>query len=294
MSEAYVPPPHGAQWRRAAPGETGLDPGALEAAAAFAGSHETPWARDLETVIGKGFFEPPPWNEVIGEVAPRGAPNGLVLHRGLIVAEWGDTARVDMTFTADKTHLSLAAGRLSRGVHDPAWRLVGMALARLPQLDDRDRRPGDRIGLGRRPLGRRRLHPRARPGAHRPPDAAPGIVGRQTADRRVLDRPLDGAMRAQCAIRLSLVAQHRPAALQERAGDRLLRQRRRRQPDLDRPRQRARRRAALDRPRGNGRVSRPFDESIGLGPNLVTGKRSQAVGGRLPAVPSSRQAGTPA
>src|SRR5258708_2470330 len=110
MSEAYVPPPHGAQWRRAAPGETGLDPGALEAAAAFAGSHETPWARDLETVIGKGFFEPPPWNEVIGEVAPRGAPNGLVLHRGLIVAEWGDTARVDMTFSVAKSYLSLLAG----------------------------------------------------------------------------------------------------------------------------------------------------------------------------------------
>src|SRR5216684_3120775 len=54
--------------------------------------------------------EPPPWNEIIGEVAPRGAPNGLVLHRGLIVAEWGDTARVDMTFSVAKSYLSLLAG----------------------------------------------------------------------------------------------------------------------------------------------------------------------------------------
>ncbi len=110
MSEAYVPPPHGEEWRRAASGETGLDAASLAAAAAFAQSHETPWARDLGAVIGKGFFEPPPWNEIIGEVAPRGAPNGLVLHRGLIVAAWGDTARVDMTFSVAKSYLSLLAG----------------------------------------------------------------------------------------------------------------------------------------------------------------------------------------
>jgi CubicO group peptidase (beta-lactamase class C family) len=110
MSEAYLPPPHGGEWRRAAPGETGLDHAALETAAAFAQRHETPWARDLSTVIGTGFFEPPPWNEIIGEVAPRGAPNGLILHRGLIVAEWGDTSRVDMTFSVAKSYLSLLAG----------------------------------------------------------------------------------------------------------------------------------------------------------------------------------------
>jgi CubicO group peptidase (beta-lactamase class C family) len=110
MSQAYVPPPHGGEWRRAASGETGLDVAALAAAAAFAESHETPWARDLSTVIGKGFFEPPPWNEIIGEVAPRGAPNGLILHRGLVVAEWGDTARVDMTFSVAKSYLGLLAG----------------------------------------------------------------------------------------------------------------------------------------------------------------------------------------
>src|SRR5216683_1115946 len=110
MSEDYVPPPHGEEWRRARPSETGLDHAALAEAASFAEKNETPWARDLKTVIGKGFFEPPPWNEVIGEVAPRGAPNGLILHRGLIVAEWGDTARVDMTFSVAKSYLSLLAG----------------------------------------------------------------------------------------------------------------------------------------------------------------------------------------
>jgi len=110
MSEDYVPPPHGEDWRRARPGETGLDHAALAEAASFAEKNETPWARDLATVIGKGFFEPPPWNEIIGEVAPRGAPNGLILHRGMIVAEWGDTGRVDMTFSVAKSYLGLLAG----------------------------------------------------------------------------------------------------------------------------------------------------------------------------------------
>src|SRR5216683_4082597 len=110
MSEDYVPPPHGEYWRRARPGETGLDHAALAEAAAFAEKSETPWARDLATVIGKGFFEPPPWNEVIGEVAPRGGPNGLILHRGMIVAEWGDTSSADMSFSIAKCYLSLIAG----------------------------------------------------------------------------------------------------------------------------------------------------------------------------------------
>src|SRR5712664_2569885 len=129
MSEAYTPPPHGEEWRRAEAGETGLDHVALAEAASFAERNETPWTRDLATVIGKGFFEPPPWNEIIGEVAPRGAPNGLILHRGLIVAAWGDTGRVDMTFSVAKSYLGLLAGLAhERGLipdlHEPVGRRV--------------------------------------------------------------------------------------------------------------------------------------------------------------------------
>jgi CubicO group peptidase (beta-lactamase class C family) len=108
--EPYVPPPHGGLWLRAEAGETGLDPGALAAAAAYAAARETPWSRDVESEIVRGFSEPPPWNEIVGPVAPRGGPNGLVLHRGMIVAEWGDTGRVDMSFSIAKSYLGLLAG----------------------------------------------------------------------------------------------------------------------------------------------------------------------------------------
>jgi CubicO group peptidase (beta-lactamase class C family) len=110
MTAPYVPPPHGGEWQRAEDGETGLDPVKVTEAASFAATFETPWSRDLSTVIGEGYFEPPPWNEVIGPVAPRGGPNGVILHRGVIVAEWGDTARADMTFSVAKSYLGLLAG----------------------------------------------------------------------------------------------------------------------------------------------------------------------------------------
>lgn len=93
-----------------APEAEGFDPARLEAAVAFAREHETPWSRDLAAVIAGNYFEPPPWNEIIGPVRPRGAPNGLITRYGRLVARWGDTRQVDMTFSVTKSYLSLLAG----------------------------------------------------------------------------------------------------------------------------------------------------------------------------------------
>ena len=57
-----------------------------------------------------GFFEPPPHNEVLGPIRPRGGPNGLILRGGSVVARWGDTRQVDFTFSVAKSYLSLLAG----------------------------------------------------------------------------------------------------------------------------------------------------------------------------------------
>ena len=105
----YFPPPH-AEWDRAAPQTAGLDPDALAAASRFAAEHETPWSRDLARMVTSDFGEEPPWNEALGPVRPRGGPNGLVLRDGRIVAEWGDTGRVDLTFSVAKSYLSIIAG----------------------------------------------------------------------------------------------------------------------------------------------------------------------------------------
>ena len=97
------PPPHPADW------PTGAHPRGA-AAARHAAEHETPWQRDLARMVTSDFAERPPWNETLGPVRPRGGPNGLVLHGGEIVAEWGDTARADMTFSVAKSYLSILAG----------------------------------------------------------------------------------------------------------------------------------------------------------------------------------------
>lgn len=95
-----------------------------DAIAGFALAHETPWPRDLRAHLESGFFEPPPDNLVLGPVAPRGGPNGLVLRHGEVLARWGDTRRVDMTFSVAKSYLALLAG-------------VALADGLLPDLDAR-------------------------------------------------------------------------------------------------------------------------------------------------------------
>ena len=82
----------------------------LDEAVRYAISHETPWPRDLRAHIEAGFLEPPPHNEILGPIRPRGGPNGLVMRGGEVVARWGDTRQVDFTFSVAKSYLSLLAG----------------------------------------------------------------------------------------------------------------------------------------------------------------------------------------
>lgn len=92
-------------------------------AARLAAGHEILWPRDLRAHLEAGHFEPPPDNEILGPVEPRGGPAGVILHRGARVAEWGDTARADMTFSVAKSYLALLAG-------------IAVADGLLPDLDE--------------------------------------------------------------------------------------------------------------------------------------------------------------
>ena len=105
----YYPPTHPV-WEHCEPAGAGFDPAALAAAASHAAEHETPWRRDLAYMVATDFGEAPPWNEALGPVRPRGGPNGLVVRGGYIVAEWGDTAQIDQTFSVAKSYLSILAG----------------------------------------------------------------------------------------------------------------------------------------------------------------------------------------
>jgi CubicO group peptidase (beta-lactamase class C family) len=102
-------PPRG-QWRTVDPAAAGFDTARLDAAVAFAIAHENPDTRDLAVAIVNQFRNEAPYNTLIGPTQPRAGASGLVVHKGAIVAEWGDTMRADMTFSVTKTFLSTVAG----------------------------------------------------------------------------------------------------------------------------------------------------------------------------------------
>ena len=97
------------------PGETdphgaGFSSPRLAEAVAFAENHEIGWSRNIDDQLGKGEFEPPPWNEVLGPTKPRGGPAAVILRRGRLAAAWGDVMRADMTFSVAKSYLAVLAG----------------------------------------------------------------------------------------------------------------------------------------------------------------------------------------
>ena len=118
------------EWSRQSPQNLGLDPNAVQDAVSFAISHESKMLRDIGRALKEGHFnEPPPINEIIGPVKDRAEPSGVVVRSGRIAAEWGDIERVDMTFSATKSFLSLCAGiAFDRGlipdIHAPVRELV--------------------------------------------------------------------------------------------------------------------------------------------------------------------------
>jgi CubicO group peptidase (beta-lactamase class C family) len=113
----YVPAPR--DWEQKPPAEAGLDADGLAAAIAYHRVHESSWPRDFITEGGRyiGVADEPADSEVLGPVRPRRDPNGIILRRGYIVAEWGDTQRVDMSFSIAKSYLAVLAGvAVARGL----------------------------------------------------------------------------------------------------------------------------------------------------------------------------------
>ena len=109
-------------WEKRQPEDLGMDAELLETAVQFAKEHESNMPRDLDQGIRKGISQQT-YDELIGPTKPRGGMSGIVLRHGYIVAEWGDTRRVDMTFSATKSYLSTMAGlaldrQLIRNVDD--------------------------------------------------------------------------------------------------------------------------------------------------------------------------------
>jgi CubicO group peptidase (beta-lactamase class C family) len=112
-------------WQKRSPSDAGMDPTRLDEAVRFAIANENPASKDLALDLATTFGAREPFDTPIGPVKERGAANGLIVRHGYLVAEWGDTSRVDMTFSVTKTFLSTVVGLawqkgLIRNVTDPA------------------------------------------------------------------------------------------------------------------------------------------------------------------------------
>jgi CubicO group peptidase (beta-lactamase class C family) len=97
-------------WQQRTPEQTGLDGAKLDAAIKFAAANENPATKDLAVDLATTFGGREPFDTPIGPLQARGALNGIIIRNGYIVAEWGETTRVDMTFSVTKSFLSTVVG----------------------------------------------------------------------------------------------------------------------------------------------------------------------------------------
>jgi CubicO group peptidase (beta-lactamase class C family) len=101
--------PERGAWETRRPDQVGMDGTRLDQAIAYAVANENPATKDLALGIALSAGREP-YDAIVGPTQPRGALSGLVVRRGYLVAEWGPTERVDMTFSVTKTFLSTVVG----------------------------------------------------------------------------------------------------------------------------------------------------------------------------------------
>ena len=98
----YFPP--AGTWARKAPAELGLDPAKLAEAVTYARSRESTRAMDFSD-------QEKTFGTMLGSLpTKRAKTNGLVIYKGYVVAEFGDTTWVDPTYSVAKSMLSSVAG----------------------------------------------------------------------------------------------------------------------------------------------------------------------------------------
>jgi CubicO group peptidase (beta-lactamase class C family) len=111
-------PPKGEAWTTHSPAQEHLDAAKLKAAIDFAISAETKYPPDLAAKVDIRDlrvsvplkYAGEPFSSPLGPLKPRAPANGIIIRHGYMVAEWGDTHQVDMTFSVSKTFLSSVAG----------------------------------------------------------------------------------------------------------------------------------------------------------------------------------------
>lgn len=116
----YYPPP--GSWAKKAPADLGMDGKVLAEAVAFAESRES--TREMDFSDQERIF-----GSLLGSVpTKRAKTNGLVIYKGYVVAEFGDTTWVDPTYSVAKSMLASVTGIAVRdgkiALEDPVGKTV--------------------------------------------------------------------------------------------------------------------------------------------------------------------------
>lgn len=106
-SPSYFPSKN--NWTHQSPQTAGFDTALLSQAIHFAQEKESKNPRDLEIAHAMTFGKEP-FGDGVGPFAVRGDATGIIIHKGYIIAEWGEPNRVDMTFSVTKSFLSTVVG----------------------------------------------------------------------------------------------------------------------------------------------------------------------------------------
>ena len=109
-ADDYFPPP--GHWARAEPAALGVDGDALRRAIEQVRRHENPAPRDQAIMWAQGFGSREPYfGGLLGPTSVRAeGVVGIVVHRGRVIAEFGDTRRPDMAHSIAKSVLSTVVG----------------------------------------------------------------------------------------------------------------------------------------------------------------------------------------
>lgn len=126
-AEHYFPP--AGQWQQATPQSLGVNAEKLQQAVDYAIASENPAARDQAIVQATTFGAREPYDQIIGPMSVRAGANGLIVYRGKVIAQWGDTQKVDMTHSISKSFLTTVTGLalqdgLIQSVDDAVWPYV--------------------------------------------------------------------------------------------------------------------------------------------------------------------------
>ena len=121
--KTYFPPAD--NWERKTLTSLRVDSNLIQQAIQYALTHETKFPKNLMLTQAMQFGKEP-FSDPIGPMADRGPSSGVIVHKGYIIAEWGNANAVEMVHSVTKTFLSTVVGLavekgLIRSINDKVY-----------------------------------------------------------------------------------------------------------------------------------------------------------------------------